>query len=954
MLHVPRRKKLNKFNLVVKYYFLFFLVFTGMFISCTRNPLGEEIAQPLLNVTLRITEACAATGTQDAAYACAVTANNGNLAALWALQSGTTCGWASIDSATGVITGTPDDNDVGHCQIVISVSTIEQAASLVTVALDIANVAPSLSVINASSFAEDSGATIIKTDVAVQASEEGFGSYSLANSATTAPRCSDNATGLSIDATTGQVTYNPSLNYNGTCNIQIVFDDQNGLSDSQAVTQFSVTVNSINDAPVLGVMAAQTIKTDAVTIVNYTLNDVDNTLDCAADVIVSSGNTGVIPNANLVKGGAFPNCTITITPSLNIVATASITVAVSDGALSDSDSFNVTTVNVVGLSLSPPSLNLVNVGHAEQVQATASYSDGTTGVVTTSSFMNWSTSNASVATVNNTTAKGSVTSVAAGNAIITVNHKGVTATLNTSVVTMTGITISQSLINAGIGAVVNITAQAVSTPLGTQDITNIASWSSANTAIATVSNGVITLNSAGTTIVTVTYAGFSQTITVLVQNKSLVSIAVTPAIHSMGVNAVRNYVATAMYSDFSTANVTNSAIWSSTNTAVATISNAVPTIGRATALAGGSTIITATMGGLSHNVNLTVDSSTLVSMVITPDNALVTSNGNYQLRATGTFSDASTSDITEQVTWTSSNASATTISNTPGSKGIATTPSFAGYRSAVVTATLGAVSDTTPFGVNGSTVTSVLVTPQIQVSPGSTYNLNAYANLSDGGTIDITNLSVWLSSDTSIFTISNGVGSKGLVTGLSNGTASATANYNGTIGTRSVIVSATDVVTEVGTGLLGSYYNWTGGAPPASATAAFLPANKKGERVDARVNFSWGGGSAPMGVNDYFSVRWTGFYKATSATNYFCTYSDDGVRLYINDVLVVNNWTNHAGTWNCTANIPLTVGTKYSLKMEYFENGGSSEAHLTRSSVNAADAQNTGTRAIQQIDLYPN
>jgi hypothetical protein len=58
--------------------------------------------------------------------------------------------------------------------------------------------------------------------------------------------------------------------------------------------------------------------------------------------------------------------------------------------------------------------------------------------------------------------------------------------------------------------------------------------------------------------------------------------------------------------------------------------------------------------------------------------------------------------------------------------------------------------------------------------------------------------------------------------------------------------------------------------------------------------------------------------------------------------------------WDCTANIPLVVGTKYSIVIEYYENGGGSEAHFTRSSVSAADAQNAATRAIPQVDLYPN
>lgn len=940
---------LSKFRYAV----ICLLFFTGLYSSCTRNPLGEQIAQPILNTALVISQSCINTTVQDSLYSCTPTANNGLDSVLWTLQGGTTCTWAAIDAVSGTISGTPNNSDVGSCQLVIGVQSILQAAIPVNVTLNITNIAPTLNLTNASSIAEDAGSTIIKSAASVQASEENFGAYSLANAATTAPRCSDNAVALSINSTNGEITYNPALNYFGTCNIRVLFDDQNGLPNSQVSAEFSITVTPVNDAPVIGALTNQTIKTDAVTVVNYTFIDVDHSLNCVSDITVSSGNTAVIPNANLVRGGTYPNCTITITPSLNVVGTSAISITASDGALTDTDSFNVTTVNVTGLSLNPTSLNLINAGHMQQVQATATYSDSSVSGVTTSNFINWSTSNAARATVNNTGSKGLVTSVAAGNAVITANHKGVTATANVTIVTMTGITISQSLINGGVGAVFNISAQAVYTPLGTQDITNIATWTTANPAVASVSNGVITLNNAGTTTVTAFYVGFTQNITVIVQNKSLVSLAVTPANHSMGVSAIRNYVATATYSDASVADVTNSVTWSSTNTSVASISNVTPTVGRATGLAGGSSVIMAIMGPISNIANLTVNASTLVSLVITPNNPLVTSNGNYQMRAIGTFSDASTSDITDQVTWASTSSTVATISNVPGSQGIATTPSFTGYRVASITATIGGISNQTRFGVNGSTVTSVVVTPQVQLTPGSTYNLQAFANLADGGAMDVTDLSVWLSTSGAVFTISNGIGTKGLITGLSNGTASATANYNGTIGTRTVIVSSTNVITEVGTGLLGSYYNYLGPSPPVSATAGFLPANKKGERIDARVAFNWGSGAAPMGVSDNFTVRWTGFYKAISTTNYFCTNTDDGVRLYINGVIVINNWTDHGATWDCTTNIAMTVGTKYAVTLEYYENGGGSVTYLTRSSVSAADAQNTTTRIIPQVDLYP-
>ena len=251
--------------------------------------------------------------------------------------------------------------------------------------------------------------------------------------------------------------------------------------------------------------------------------------------------------------------------------------------------------------------------------------------------------------------------------------------------------------------------------------------------------------------------------------------------------------------------------------------------------------------------------------------------------------------------------------------------------------------------MNGSTISSILVTPTVTVTPGSTYNLRAWANLADGGTIEITDYAVWTSATTAAVTVSNAVGSKGLVNGVANGSSVVSAVYGGVTGTRTVTVAGSASMTETGVGLLGEYFIWSGGSPPASP---FLAANKKGERIDAMISFSNGGsGLAPIGVGDMFSARWTGFYKATSATNYFCTYSDDGVRLYINGTLVINNWTDHGPTYDCTANIPLTVGTKYSVEMHYYQNNGNSQYHLLRSSISAADGSST-TKAIPQADLY--
>jgi hypothetical protein len=83
---------------------------------------------------------------------------------------------------------------------------------------------------------------------------------------------------------------------------------------------------------------------------------------------------------------------------------------------------------------------------------------------------------------------------------------------------------------------------------------------------------------------------------------------------------------------------------------------------------------------------------------------------------------------------------------------------------------------------------------------------------------------------------------------------------------------------------------------------------------------------------DTFSVRWTGnVVPQFSQTYTFYTVSDDGVRLYVNDALVINNWTDHGPTEN-TANVALVAGQSYSIRMEYYEAGGGAVARLHWSS----------------------
>jgi glucose/arabinose dehydrogenase/regulation of enolase protein 1 (concanavalin A-like superfamily) len=100
-------------------------------------------------------------------------------------------------------------------------------------------------------------------------------------------------------------------------------------------------------------------------------------------------------------------------------------------------------------------------------------------------------------------------------------------------------------------------------------------------------------------------------------------------------------------------------------------------------------------------------------------------------------------------------------------------------------------------------------------------------------------------------------------------------------------------------------------------------------RIDPTINFDWGGGSPDPSIGvDTFSVRWTGFITPTASKKYtFYTSSDDGVRLWVNNQLIINKWIDQGSTeWSGSIN--LTGGQKYPIKMEYYENGGGAVAQL--------------------------
>ncbi|HTE12028.1 MAG TPA: PA14 domain-containing protein, partial [Chitinophagaceae bacterium] len=148
-----------------------------------------------------------------------------------------------------------------------------------------------------------------------------------------------------------------------------------------------------------------------------------------------------------------------------------------------------------------------------------------------------------------------------------------------------------------------------------------------------------------------------------------------------------------------------------------------------------------------------------------------------------------------------------------------------------------------------------------------------------------------------------------------------------------------------GTGLQGDYFNGIA----LSGTALLT-------RIDTAINFVLDYNQQPVVLSpapgivpeDLYSVRWTGFVQPLYAETYtFYTNSDDGIRLWVNNVLLIDSWIDQDGSIQRSGSIALLAGQKYDIKIEFYEKAGSSVTKLYWSSPSTAKA------IVPKSQLYP-
>jgi len=215
----------------------------------------------------------------------------------------------TIGVSGAVLTLTPDNNWVGTSTITAKVNdgTVDSATKTFTITVNNSNTAPVVGTVANQSTNEDAAKTVTLSGTDSDGDSLTYYATSAASQVTP-----------SISGTT--LTLTPDANWNGTSVITIKAND--GIVYSATKT-FTLTVNAVNDAPVVGTVANQsTVKNTAKTV---TLSETDADTSDSHTFTATSSTSNVVPSIS--------GATLTLTPATGWTGTSTITIKANDGTV---------------------------------------------------------------------------------------------------------------------------------------------------------------------------------------------------------------------------------------------------------------------------------------------------------------------------------------------------------------------------------------------------------------------------------------------------------------------------------------------------------------------------------------------------------------------------------------------------------------------------------------------
>lgn len=284
----------------------------------------------------------------------------------------------------------------------------------------------------------------------------------------------------------------------------------------------------------------------------------------------------------------------------------------------------------------------------KKVEVMATYPDGT--VKDVSAEAEWTTSNEKVADAIN----GVITAYGAGTATLTASYGTKTATIEVDVDRTRKLEVNEQSVFMRVNTSQKMVLTATYPDGRTEDITNLAKWTSDNEDVAYVSKGSISAYSTGAAVITAEYGTKSVKVQVDVETPRRLELSEED--FSLRTNEKKQLVLKATYANGHTEDVTAKANWSSSNEDVAYVAG-----GHVTAFTSGEAKVSASLGGKSASVTVDVDIPRKVKTE--PETLVMQSKEQYQVQLIAEYADGNETVITDKAEWSTSSDKVATVEN---------------------------------------------------------------------------------------------------------------------------------------------------------------------------------------------------------------------------------------------------------------------------------------------------
>jgi hypothetical protein len=444
-------------------------------------------------------------------------------------------------------------------------------------------------------------------------------------------------------------------------------------------------------------------------------------------------------------------------PGIIDIAPSGVATSTSQGAATIHATVGTTSSAAATLHVAPPQLTslatapidtAIALGSSLQLHATGTLTDGSMSDLT--AVVAWQSAPGGIVSID---PAGLATAVTTGTATWTASYAGQTSTphaltvLPAVLVSLDGAP-NQSIV--GIGSTLAVTSTGHYSDGSTSNRTNAVTWASLDPGIADFTGpGMVSALATGVARLTHQEASIAgDTLHVTVVAATIDSVRITPRNPHVPPGVDIPLVATAYFSDATTADVSQQVPWSSSAPGIASIASP----GHIATYANGIAVITVDASGIvSAPCSLTVDTAAIDALLVAPADTTVVAGRQARFRAQGTSAGA-LFDATAACAWTTGNASLASLV----SPGLVATHASG---NTTVAATLGSVSSPdASLHIAAPVVTSIALAPaDTVVAVGRSFPFRARATYSDGSSAEMASSATWTLLPPGIATVGSGV-----------------------------------------------------------------------------------------------------------------------------------------------------------------------------------------------------